>query len=168
MQISNIKKQVSFQVLIVLFLTVMGVIAPYTYHIFGLTGAEFLPIFLVLSISAYRCNPIQLYAIAILIPLANHIFTGMPAYTPIPALQYLIFEGLVFSTIITFLRSSKIHFAFVLIGGLIIARCSSIVFVLLYSNFTFDLWINIILRGLPGVLLNSIAGCIIPVVFKKG
>ena len=160
MQVNNTKIRSGVRVLIVLFLTAVGVVAPIVYHTFGLTGTKFLPIFLVLSISAYKCSSIQLYALAVLIPLVNHLITGMPAYSPLPVLQYIIFEGLIFSTIITLFRSSKIHFSFILIAGIILGRCSSIVFVLLYPNFTLNVWTNIISQGLPGILLNFVVACV--------
>ena len=154
------KYEVYFKILLVPTLVILGVAAPYFYHVIGMEGIKFLPILLVLSLSAYKLPALYLYLIAVAIPVSSHLFTGMPAFSPMPVLQYLVLEGIVFSSIIIVSRKFKAPFIIALLIAIVGARFSSIIMVAFYESFTFNKWTFILKNGMPGMLLNFVMGCV--------
>lgn len=150
---THIKSGIFFMVL-----CAAGTAAPYLYHLAGLQGSVFLPIFLILSLSAYKMDSKKLFIIALMIPLSNYFATGMPAVSPLPVLQYLMFEGLVFSSIIGAGRKLNFHFPLCLFMAVILGRFSSLIFIPFYPEFTLSLWLGIMKMGFPGMIVNYLAG----------
>lgn len=133
-----------------------SLIAPTLYHSLGLSGVVYLPIFLALTVGSFFLNPMYLLGMAVLSPVLNNIFFGMPS----GMMTYvLVFEGIIFS-----LANMKFKNIFV---NILISRISSIALILFLSGYTYTIWSRNIAMGVPGILLNGILALAIRRAFKK-
>lgn len=151
-----------FEIIVFILLTAVSLASPIVIHYFGLKGTEFLPIFFALSLGSYILNPLPLITLSIVSPLINSIITGMP---PVPILYFLIFEGFVFSLLVSIFKN-KLYFFILAPLSFIIARLSSILIaILLKSNI--EIWFNGVVNGYKGIIVNSIFAVIVYLIFKR-
>lgn len=128
-----------------------GTVVPIILHFLQVKGDVFLPIFTSILIASYYLDWKQLMAVAILTPITNMLFTGMPIWTPIPMLQILILELIVFGVVSTFLKKQSVFLNLSI--SFILARCS--VFIgILFLSLNFQFCVNHIIVGIPGMVLN--------------
>lgn len=133
-----------------------SLIAPTLYHSLGLSGLIYLPIFLSLTVGSFFLSPIYLLGIAVLSPVLNNIFFGMPS----GMMTYvLVFEGIVFSV-----ANIKIKNIFV---NILISRLSSLALIFFLSGYTYTIWSRNIAMGVPGILINGILALSIGRALKK-
>lgn len=158
---TNKEKTKLFEILAFILLIGISLGSPIVVHYFGLKGTEFLPIFFALSLASYILNPLSLIALAIISPLINSIITGMPQ---VPILYFLIFEGFIFSVLISILKN-KFSFCILAPLSFIIARLSSILLVFLLKLNIED-WFNGFLKGYKGIIVNSLFAILIYLIFK--
>ena len=158
---TNKEKTKLFEILAFILLIGISLGSPIVVHYFGLKGTEFLPIFFALSLASYILNPLSLIALAIISPLINSIITGMPQ---VPILYFLIFEGFIFSVLISILKN-KFSFCILAPLSFIIARLSSILLVFLLKSNIED-WFNGFLKGYKGIIVNSLFAILIYLIFK--
>ncbi|MGL4402196.1 MAG: hypothetical protein ACRCTS_00445 [Fusobacteriaceae bacterium] len=133
-----------------------SLLAPTLYHSLGLSGVVYLPIFLSLSVGSFFLSPGYLLAIAILSPLLNNMFFGMPSGMMTYA---LIFEGIMFS-----LANTKFKNIFL---NILIARISSLTLIFFLSGYTYAIWSRNIALGIPGIFLNGILAIVVGRAFKR-
>ena len=158
---TNNEKTKFFEIFAFILLIAISLISPIIVHYFGLKGTEYLPIFFALSLGAYILNPISLITLSIISPLMNSILTGMPQ---IPILYFLIFEGFIFSILISILKNK---FPFFILAPLsfIVARFSSILLAFLLNE-NIEIWLNGIVNGYKGIIINSIFALSAYFIFK--
>ena len=133
----------------------LSLAAPYLFHLAGLKGDVFLPIFLGVVLASQYLKSVGVIGIALLTPLANHIFTGMPSRAPLPMLQILTLEAAVLGmSALYFRRKTSKH---LLRTGIpfLLGRTSSIILVFFYPGLSLDLWIRNFILGVPGMILNT-------------
>ncbi len=162
--IKNIIKEKSkiFEITFFILLIGISLASPIAIHYFGLKGTEYLPIFFALSLGSYILNPLSLIVLSIVSPLINSIITGMPQ---VPILYFLMFEGFIFSILISSLKN-KLSFYILAPLSFIIARLSSILIVFLLKSDT-EIWFNGIINGYKGIIVNSIFAITIYFIFKR-
>ena len=152
---TNKEKTKFFEIFAFILLIAISLVSPIIVHYFGLKGTEYLPIFFALSLGSYILNPLPLITLSIISPLINSIITGMPQ---IPILYFLIFEGFIFSILISLLISllkNKLSFFILAPLSFIIARFSSILIVFLLNE-NIAIWFNGIVNGYKGIIINSL------------
>ena len=157
-------KKIKIESLILISLIAVSIISPIAVHFVGLKGTEFLPIFFALSIGSSILSPIYLIALSILSPILNHLIFQMPN---IPILYFLMFEGIVYSLLISvikhFLKNS--NYVIVLsILSFIAARFSSI---LLLNIFDYNMWFNSLINSYKGIIVNSIYIALTYIIINK-
>lgn len=162
--IKNIIKEKSkiFEITFFILLIGISLASPIAIHYFGLKGTEYLPIFFALSLGSYILNPLSLIVLSIVSPLINSIITGMPQ---VPILYFLMFEGFIFSILISSLKN-KLSFYILAPLSFIIARLSSILIVFLLKS-DIEIWFNGIINGYKGIIVNSIFAITIYFIFKR-
>lgn len=162
--IKNIIKEKSIFFEIAFFILLIGIslASPIAIHYFGLKGTEYLPIFFALSLGSYILNPLSLIVLSIVSPLINSIITGMPQ---VPTLYFLMFEGFIFSILISSLKN-KLSFYILAPLSFIISRLSSILIVFLLKS-DIGIWFNGIINGYKGIIVNSIFAITIYFIFKR-
>ena len=148
---TNKEKIKFFEISAFILLIGISLVSPIIVHYFGLKGTEYLPIFFALSLGSYILNPLPLITLSIISPLINSIITGMPQ---IPILYFLIFEGFIFSILISLLKN-KLSFFILAPLSFIIARFSSILIVFLLNE-NIAIWFNGIVNGYKGIIINSL------------
>lgn len=151
-----------FEILAFILLIGISLGSPIVVHYFGLKGTEYLPIFFALSLASYILNPLSLITLAIVSPLINSIITGMPQ---IPILYFLIFEGFIFSILISLLKN-KLPFFILSPLSFIVARFSSILLVFLLKE-NIAIWFNGFLKGYKGIIINSLFAIATYFIFKN-
>ena len=159
---TNNEKTKFFEIFAFILLIAISLGSPIVVHYFGLKGTEYLPIFFALSLGAYILNPISLITLSIASPLINSIITGMPK---IPILYFLIFEGFIFSILISILKN-KLQFFILAPLSFIVARFSSILLVFLLNE-NIAIWFNGIVNGYKGIIINSIFALATYFIFKN-
>ena len=162
--IKNIIKEKSkiFEITFFILLIGISLASPIAIHYFGLKGTEYLPIFFALSLGSYILNPLSLIVLSIVSPLINSIITGMPQ---VPILYFLMFEGFIFSILISSLKN-KLSFYILAPLSFIIARLSSILIVFLLKS-DIEIWFNGIINSYKGIIVNSIFAITIYFIFKR-
>ena len=158
----NKEKTNFFEISAFILLIAVSLGSPILVHYFGLRGTEYLPIFFALSLGSYILNPLTLIILSIVSPLINLVITGMPQ---IPILYFLIFEGFIFSILISSLKNK---FPFFILAPLsfISARLSSILLVFLLNE-NIGIWFNGILNGYKGIIINSLFAIATYFIFKN-
>jgi hypothetical protein len=137
-----------------LFMT-FSLAVPYLFHLAGLKGTVFLPIFLGVILASQYLKPMGVMGIALLAPLANHVFTGMPLRTPLPMLQLLTLEAAVLGAAALYLRRKTSKPLFRTGVPFLLGRISSVILVFFYPGLSLDLWIRNFILGVPGMILNT-------------
>ncbi len=162
--VKNIIKEKTKIFEIAFFILLIGISlgSPIVVHYFGLKGTEYLPIFFALSLGSYILNPMSLIVLSIVSPLINSIITGMPQ---VPILYFLMFEGFIFSILISFLKN-KFPFYILATLSFIIARFSSIFIVLLLKS-NIEIWFSGIINGYKGIIVNSLFAIAAYFIFKR-
>lgn len=138
----------------------ISVVTPMVYHILGMRGIIYLPIFLGIVIGSHFMSPVSLLTIGFLSPVVNNLLTGMPSMAPYPMLQLLIFEGIVLALSIVRFRNSKLNPLLRIILPILIARLS-VVLILPVVHMGFSVWANNLFIGLPGITLNTAVSFIV-------
>lgn len=148
---------------VTLILTVLGVIFPYIFHIFGSVGRVFLPMHFFVMIGAYILSPFYALIITISIPIISSFVTGMPIVYPI--LPILIAELTTYTLTISFLKKKGLYFS--LIVSMITGRVAATLIVSMLVK-TMGLAMNpiryiesSIITGLPGIIFQII---IVPII----
>lgn len=157
-------KKIKSESLILISLIAVSIISPIAVHFVGLKGTEFLPIFFALSIGTFILSPIYLIALSILSPLLNYLIFQMPN---VPVLYFLMFEGIVYSLLISAIKHFFKNTNYVIILSIlsfIAARFSSI---LLLNIFNYDMWFNSLINGYKGIILNSIYIALTYIIINK-
>ncbi|HBD92776.1 MAG: hypothetical protein A2015_08765 [Spirochaetes bacterium GWF1_31_7] len=150
----------------VLFLSI-SVIIPFLFHLSGINGTVFIPIYIAVVIAALTLDPVSAVFLGIITPLANNILTGMPAHAPMPMLQMLIVELMVVTLIISLLRKTSINLLFIIPISLIIARLSSIIFVPFVNTLSIQSFLNQRLISLPGMVVCVVISFIYIVIHER-
>ena len=158
----NKEKTKFFEISAFILLIAISLGSPILVHYFGLKGTEYLPIFFALSLGSYILNPLTLIILSIVSPLINLVITGMPQ---VPILYFLIFEGFIFSILISSLKNK---FPFFILAPLsfISARFSSILLVFLLNE-NIEIWFNGIINGYKGIIVNSLFAIAAYFIFKN-
>ena len=134
-------------------LMTLSVTTPYTFHLAGLKGSVFLPMFLGVALASQYLKPVGVIGIALLAPTINHLFTGMPSIVPLPLLQILTLEGIVFGITALYLRRKAFNSLFKIGTPFIAGRISSVILVFLYADLSMEFWVTNLIQGVPGILL---------------
>ena len=158
-----IKKINIVDIIILLTLTMVSIASSIILHIYSLNGREFLPIFFSLSLGAYILNPFFLIFLSIILQIINYFFTNMPIP---PILYFLIFEGVVFSVIISIFKNKNISFILLSLIAFIAARLSSIVLTFIF-NIDINTWFNNFINGYKGIMVNFSFASIVYLISKN-
>ncbi len=135
----------------------LGVLFPILFHIFGL-GPVFLPMFVPILTAGFVLPPVPAVLVGIVTPLTSFLLTQMP---PVLILPLMIIEGFFLAGIpAVFYGTLRWNFWLVLLAALLFDRILLGVLVLFLAP-VFHLpprlsSVYMVLRGLPGVLLNLI------------
>lgn len=156
-------RKLNINIFILFILSALSLACPILTHSFGLKGNEYLPIFFTLSIGAYILNPLFLIILSIASPLMNHFITNMPMP---PALYFLIFEGIVFSSIVVLLRNKNISFILIVLLAFVSARLSSLILTFIF-NVNINDWFNGVINGYKGIIVNVLFASITYLVLKN-
>lgn len=133
----------------------LSLAAPYLFHLAGLKGDVFLPIFLGVVLASQYLKSVEVVGVALLAPLANHILTGMPSRAPLPILQVLTLEAVILGMAAIYLRR-KAFKPLLRVGiPILLGRISSVILVFLYPTLYLELWAANLILGVPGMLLNT-------------
>ena len=151
-----------FEITAFILLIAVSVASPIAVHYFGLKGSEYLPIFFALSLGSYILSPLSLITLSIVSPLMNSIISGMPQ---VPILYFLIFEGFIFSVLISLLKN-KLSFYILAPVSFIIARLSSILIAFLLKS-NIEIWFNGFINGYKGIIVNSLFAVMVYLIFKN-
>ncbi|MEI0517088.1 hypothetical protein [Brachyspira murdochii] len=160
---SLVIRKTNINALILILLTFISLASPIAVHYFGLSGKEFLPIFFALSLGAYILNPLFLIILSIISPLINYFLTNMPMP---PTLYFLIFEGIVFSSIVLFFRNKNVSFILITLFAFIFARFSSIILTFIF-DISIDAWFRGVLSGYKGIIVNFVFSVLMYFIFKE-
>ncbi|WP_300366272.1 hypothetical protein [Brachyspira sp.] len=156
-------KKINTNIIILFLLSIISLASPIIVHYLGLKGTEFLPIFFALSLGAYILNPLFLIMLSIISPILNYLLTNMPMP---PILYFLIFEGIVFSSIIGFAKNRNISFILLSLFAFIFARLSSVILTFIF-NININTWINGLISAYKGVIINWAFASIMYLIFKE-
>ncbi|MGL4392992.1 MAG: hypothetical protein ACRCSK_06130 [Fusobacteriaceae bacterium] len=119
-----------------------SILFPFVFHLAGINGKKFLPIYLSLTIGTLFLDKKYLTIIAILSPLLNMLIFKMP--TSIIAYS-LIFEGLVF----VWLPIKNIFWR------LVVARISPVILTFFIANYAIEMVKLSFLDGIIGIIING-------------
>jgi hypothetical protein len=152
--------QIGTRALALTMILAFSVAVPVFFHLAGLSGHVFLPIFTVLVIGSFYVSPAALTGTALLIPLINTVVTGMPALEPLPMMPLLTVEMTFTALAASVLRKKKSLTR--LFVPLTLGRLMSLPFVLLASDLSLTWWLRHYTAGLPGMALNiALAGTVL-------
>lgn len=155
-------KKINVNIFILFLLSIISLASPIVTHYFGFKGTEFLPIFFALSLGAYVLNPIFLIMLSFISPLLNYFLTNMPMP---PTLYFLMFEGIVFAIVITLMKNRNISFILVSLFALILGRLSSVILTFIF-DVNINAWLNSVILGYKGVIVNWIFASIMYLILK--
>ena len=150
-------------------LLAIGIILPTIFHATGISGKIFLPMHIPVLIGGLILGGRLGLLIGVLLPILNHLVTGMPA---LPFLYTMIFELGVYG-LSTGLLYKKLHMNMIpsLVTGMLLGRLASgIGFFLLTYITTGKLGsLSMFLKGafvvgLPGIIIQLI---LIPVIIRQ-
>ncbi len=146
-------------------LLTFSVAYPYFFHLAGLSGRTFLPIYLAVLVSS-RIFPLPTtLLIAVSSPLLNNFVSGMPVLSPEPVLQMLMVELIFLSFSGRFLK--RVPAALSLLIQMVIARLGSLPIVVFSSTTDFEYWKNNFLAGISGIAFNLAVGYLILRIFYE-
>jgi len=129
-----------------------GITIPILCHMAHLRGDIFLPIFTAILVAGYQMDFKRLLTLAIVTPITNMMLTGMPISVPIPMLQVLTLELVVFALSLKLGARLPIWLNGAL--SLTMARISSAGLIFIFNSWTFPLWKSHFILGIPGMILN--------------
>lgn len=155
-------RKINVNIFILFSLSIISLASPIITHYLGFKGTEFLPIFFALSLGAYVLNPIFLIILSFISPLLNYFLTNMPMP---PTLYFLIFEGLVFSIVISLMKNKNISFISTSLFALILGRLSSVILTFIF-DISINTWLNGVILGYKGVIVNWIFASIMYLILK--
>ncbi|KLI20204.1 hypothetical protein OFQ54_08060 [Brachyspira hyodysenteriae] len=155
-------RKININIFILFLLSIISLASPIITHYFGFKGTEFLPIFFALSLGSYILNPIFLIILSFISPLLNHFLTNMPMP---PTLYFLIFEGLVFSTVISMMKNKNISFILTSLFAFILGRLSSVILTFIF-DININTWLNGLILGYKGIIVNWIFASIMYLILK--
>lgn len=155
-------KKINVNIFILFLLSIISLASPIVTHYFGFKGTEFLLIFFALSLGAYVLNPIFLIMLSFISPLLNYFLTNMPMP---PTLYFLMFEGIVFAIVITLMKNRNISFILVSLFALILGRLSSVILTFIF-DVNINAWLNGVILGYKGVIVNWIFASIMYLILK--
>ncbi|TXJ39682.1 hypothetical protein [Brachyspira pilosicoli] len=156
-------KKINVNIFILFLLSIISLASPIVTHYFGFKGTEFLPIFFALSLGAYVLNPIFLIMLSFISPLLNYFLTNMPMP---PTLYFLMLEGIVFAVVITLMKNRNISFILVSLFALILGRLSSVILTFIF-DVNINAWLNSVILGYKGVIVNWIFASIMYLILKN-
>ena len=141
-------------------LIALGIIFPYITHITNIPGNIFLPMHIPVLIAGFIVGPSYGGIIGLLLPILNHILSGMP---PVPILYSMTLELLTYGLITGFLylKTKKIipSLVIAMISGRIVSGLTSyILFTFLgLGQFSMKFWITgSVVTALPGIVIQLI------------
>ena len=130
---------------------------PFLFHLTGVSGQVFLPIFTVLVIGSFYTVPSILIGAAILTPLLNTLLTGMPVLEPVPMMPLLTVEMAFTALAAVAVRRKGTLLRIIL--PLTLGRLMSLPFAIFASGISVSWWLRHFTLGFPGMLLNmTLAG----------
>jgi hypothetical protein len=148
---------------IILTLSLLGIVFPYIFHVFGSIGRIFLPMHFFVIIGGYILSPLYALIISIFVPIVSSFLTGMPVIYPI--LPIVIVELMTYVLVIVFLKRRGIYKSLIL--AMISGRIAATLTVFLLGK-TMGLAMDPIryiescfITGLPGIIFQII---IIPII----
>ncbi|MGL4677257.1 MAG: hypothetical protein ACRCWI_06285 [Brevinema sp.] len=149
---------------VLMVLTIIAVVVPPIYHLLGMKGTIFLPIYFCLALGSSILTWKNLLILALINPTLNMLLTGMPAS---PIFQTLLFEGVVFTILIV--GGKKLNLSFILnfIISLWIARFSVLLLVPFISSLSVEFIIQSIINSGYGIILNTVIAFIAFNIFSK-
>lgn len=156
-------KKTNINAIVLVLLSLISLVSPIAVHYFGLKGTEFLPIFFALSLGAYILNPIFLITLAVVSPIINYFLTNMPMP---PTLYFLIFEGVVFASIISLLKNKNIPFVLLTLFAFVLARLSSVILTFLF-DVNINTWVSGFIGSYKGIIVNFIFSASIYFIFRE-
>ncbi len=161
----NIKTEtrIGARVLALSSILALSVAVPFFFHLAGLSGEVFLPIFTVLVIGSFYTDSSVLIGAALLIPLINTLLTGMPAVRPVPMMPLLTVEMAFTALAAGALRKRPLAVRLVL--PLALGRLMSLPVILFASGLSLSWWSGRFITGIPGMLLNMAAAGALLMVF---
>lgn len=144
------------------FALIMGlaVLLPLGFHIAGLKGDIFIPIYTATIFAAVSLNIPMAVIVGLISPVVNNMVTGMPSYYPFPMMQILLIELAVLAVSLSLFKKSKLPIFAGIVLAIVLARFSSILCVVLFDEVNIGWFINHIVVSYPGVLLNIVIGYI--------
>ena len=155
-------RKINVNIFILFLLSIISLASPIITHYFGFKGTEFLPIFFALSLGAYILNPVFLILLSFISPLLNYFLTNMPMP---PTLYFLMLEGIVFAVVITLMKNRNISFILVSLFALILGRLSSVILTFIF-NISINTWLNGVILGYKGTIINWIFASIMYLILK--
>ena len=156
-------RKININIFILFLLSLISLASPIIIHYLGLKGTEFLPIFFALSLGAYILNPLFLILLSIVSPVLNYFLTNMPMP---PTLYFLIFEGIIFASIIGLLRNKNISFILVSLFAFIAARLLSVILTFIF-DISINAWIDGVIIGYKGIIVNWVFASIMYFILKE-
>ncbi|MEI0603674.1 hypothetical protein R4K55_05585 [Brachyspira alvinipulli] len=156
-------RKLNINIFILFILSALSLACPILTHSLGLKGNEFLPIFFTLSIGAYILNPLFLIILSVASPLMNYFITNMPMP---PTLYFLMFEGIVFSSIVVLLRNKSISFILIVLLAFVSARLSSFILTFIF-DVSINTWFNGVINGYKGIIVNVLFASITYLILKN-
>lgn len=125
------------------------------FHVAGMSGMVFLPMFIPFAL-ALRSQPLsRVLPAAIFTPLIQHVVTGMPASEPLPIMQLLTFELILFCISLSWLKREKIKPWQQVLFALCISRCTWIIS-MLFPEISYKFALSQICYSIPGMLLLTL------------
>jgi len=144
----------------------ISVLMPVIYHMVGMKGTVFLPIFLGVIAATYFLTLPSVIAIALLSPVINHILTGMPPVSPYPVMQQIIFEGVVIGTTAHLIKGRVNTFMRATIP-ILTGRLSVLLLLMVFPSLSLSFISEALIAGIPGMSLNLTASIMIYVWIKE-
>jgi hypothetical protein len=139
---------------------------PILTHALGIKGNVLLPIYFAVVIGSFFLESYTAVITALSIPFLSSLITGMPQTSPIPMLQMLTVELTVLAILISILKT-RLNVPFTVFTAIIVARISSTPFILISGAIDTSWFMNNLVVGLPGIILNGTAGSIIVLILRK-
>ena len=155
-------RKININIFILFLLSIISLASPIITHYFGFKGTEFLPLFFALSLGAYILNPLFLIMLSFISPLLNYFLTNMPMP---PTLYFLIFEGVVFASIISIMKNKNISFILTSLFAIILGRLSSVILTFIF-DININTWLNGVILGYKGIIVNWIFASIMYLILK--
>jgi len=131
-------------------LIALGIIIPYFFHIFGISGRIFLPMHFSPLLGGFLVGPLYGAVIGAVLPVLNSMISGLPQ---MPVLAFMVFELAVFGLVAGILYK-RMNLFISLIISMFIGRIVYFIFFALFIEFTNPILYIFggIASSLPGVI----------------